>query len=376
MRILYYLKYKDIPMFQWQKHHIFNELAAHNIEIELFNPLDFGSFEESNENLLVRLQKGGINIFMTTSTEDDLFIQTIQDIKALGIPTLLICFDNLTVPFSHKIIAPYFDLVWLTSIETKYLFDKWGVKSIFLPYAANPEIGKGNFAKDIERVLFIGTPYGSRCKMLNNLLDADVPVSLYANSITVSSNFMPRNENGNLHLAKEIVRMLSYPIGRRLAYASLKNKLSKQSVLHADSQYLIRHSAVSVDEMMTLYNQYALSLSSVSNRHTGVLCKPVFIVNLRSFEIPAAGGLLFCLFNPELNQYFEDGKEAVYYQNDEDMIDKAKFYLSPTRRNLRESIKRSAMEKARNEHSWYCRFEKIFSLLGMDTDASIINYIA
>lgn len=363
MNILYYFKYQETPMFQWQKYHIFNELSLYNIKIELFNPLKFSSTNEANEQVIRRVKQGGIDLFMTTCTDVDLYINTLEDIKKAGIPTLLICFDNLTVPYNHKRIAPHFDLVWLTSIETKYLFDKWKVNSIFLPYAANPNISKPLFDKDEERVLFIGTPYGSRCKMLNTLLDGNIPVTLYAKNTDITNSIIPHNDNGEL--LKEVYRMLCYPIGRKLAYASIKNKLTKQSKLHIESKCLTQFPSIPVDQMMGLYNSYALSLSSVSNKHTGVLSKPVLIVNLRSFEIPAAGGILFCLSNPELEGYFENGKEAVYYENDEDMIDKAKFYLSPSQKNVRDQIKRSAYKKAINEHTWYCRFSKIFKVLNL-----------
>lgn len=363
MNILYYFKYQETPMYQWQKYHIFNELAQKNIKIELFNPLKFSSINEANEQVIKRVKQGGIDLFMTTCTVVDLYINTLESIKQAGIPTLLVCFDNLTVPFNHKRIASHFDLVWLTSIETKYLFDKWGVNSIFLPYAANPNISKPLFDTDEERVLFVGTPYGSRCKMLNTLLDGDVPVTLYAKNMDITNPIIPHNDNGEL--LKEIYRMLSYPIGRKLAYASLKNKLMGQSKLHKDSLCLTQFAPVPVDQMMRLYNSYALSLSSVSNKHTGVLSKPVLIVNLRSFEIPAAGGVLFCLYNPELDNYFNEGKEAVYYYNDEDMIDKAKFYLSSSRKNVRNQIKRSAYNKAINEHTWFCRFKEVFKVLNL-----------
>lgn len=363
MNILYYFKYQETPMFQWQKFHIFNELATHNINVELFNPLDFNSTQEANECVITRLKNGGVDLFMTTCNESDLYIDVLEEIKRVGVPTLLICFDNLTVPFNHKKIAPHFDLVWLTSIETKYLFDKWGVNSIFLPYAANPNISNPLYNEDIERVLFIGTPYGSRCKMLNSLLDADIPVSLYAKSSDIAKTIIPKGSK--IDLIREISRMLSYPIGRKLAYASLKNKFTTQSSLHVKSKNLTQNPPVKVEKMMELYNNYALSLSSVSNRHSGVLSKPVLIVNLRSFEIPAAGGLLFCQYNPELDSYFNNEKEAVYYHNDEDMIDKAKFYLSSSHKALRENIKKNAHKKAVEEHTWTNRFQEIFNRMDL-----------
>lgn len=350
-------------MFQWQKFHIFEDLAAHEIEIEILNPLTYATVEEANAALLKRLKQGGIDLFMTTCTHKDLYIDTLNLIRQLGIPTLLICFDNLTVPYAHKEISPHFDLVWLTSIETKYLFDKWGVNSIFQPYAANPRIVTPQYIKDEERVLFIGTPYGSRCKMLNSLLSADVPISIFAKNTDISNNIIP--PGNKIQLIKSFREMMSFPIGRKLAYASLKNKIMKQSKLKIDSKCLEINPPVPVNIMLRLYNEFALSLSSVTNRHTGVLKTPLLIVNLRSFEIPSAGGLLFCQFNPELNGYFENEKEALYYFNDEDMVDKAKYYLSPKRKSDRMRIKENAYIKALNEHTWFNRFSNILNAMNL-----------
>lgn len=355
-------------MFKWQKYHIFDELATHNVEIELFNPLDYPSIDEANAQLLQRVKKNSFDLLMTTSTHKDLYIDTLEEIKKTGMPTLLICFDNLTIPFAHKKIASHFDLVWLTSIETKYLFDKWGVNSVFMPYAANPALYNPQ-TEEKHRVVFIGTPYGSRCKMLNTLLDAGINVDLYGGkkSLGVSK---PVNASstleGRLKLMHSIKDMLRYPIGRRLALGSIKNKLMQMSFLNEDSPNLNHFGQLDMlQSMMGEYNSYDLALSSVTNRHTGVLKNPVLIVNLRNFEIAAAGGILFCQFNPELNSYFEDGKEAVYYDSDEDMIDKARFYLDNRQRQLRHQIKSAARLKAEHEHSWFNRFAVVFEKLGL-----------
>lgn len=364
MKILYYFKNLNNAMYQWQRHHIFDELKYHGIEISVFSPLDYANYEEAQDALIKHLHSHRYDLFMTPMKDEEIHSSTIDYIRSLGIPTLLICFDNLTVPFNHKKISSHFDLVWLTSIETDYLFKRWNATTIFLPYAANPHIITPKYDKDNESVLFIGTPYGSRCKMINNLIDNDVNVSLFGlDKQSESGRIIPNVSKKSL--AIEIKRMLSFPIGRKLAYASIKNKFLKQSVLHADSEFLTKFPPVDLKTMMHYYNNYALSLSSVTNRHTGVLKHPVMIANLRSFEIPASGGILFCQFNPELNQHFIDGKEAIYYHNDADMIDKAKFYLSQKNRNIRLAIKQAARLKAENEETWFTRFSKIFEKLNI-----------
>ena len=367
MKILYFFKYQETPMFQWQVNHIVNELSTHDIEVEIFNPLEQPSVDLANELLLNKLRTERYDMFMTPHNEKDLYICTLHEIKNAGIPTLLICFDSLTIPHFHKKIAKEFDLVWLTSAETQYLFDKWGARSIFMPYAANPQLYNPQKQR-INRALFVGTPYGSRCRMINNLINADVPVTLYGRTSQSSSrNAVPTSNRLSRYknLGLSVVDMLKFPIGRRLAYASVKNKMLRQSVLNLESKNLINHPPVDVNTMMGLYDSYSLSMNSVTNRHTGVLTKPVFIVNLRCFEVPAAGGILFSLYSPEVNSYFEDGKEAVFYNSDEEMIDKAMFYLNPSRKKLRETIKMAARLKATSEHTWFKRFAKVFDILGL-----------
>lgn len=351
-------------MYQWQRFHIFEDLLSHHCKIDVFNPLLYSDAETANARLLECIRRNRYDLFMTPHNEVDLFIPTLEYIRQKGIPTLLICFDNLTIPFFHKKICRHFDLVWLTSIETRYLFDRWGARTIFLPYAANPAIAQPNFDEDIERVLFIGTLYGSRAAMVNELLMRNIPVTVFSK---IRQNPAPaasvRDYGEFLRAGKD---MLRYPIGRKLLYASVKNKLLKQSVLDADNASLERKDPIPLQSLMQTYSAYALSLSSTANRHTGVLKKPVRIVNLRSFEIPAAGGLQFCAYNSELAGYFEEDKEAVYYRSEEDMIEKARYYLDSRRDIIRLKMKKAARKRAENEHTWFCRFRQVFDTLGID----------
>ena len=367
MKILYYFKDRNTPMYQWQHVHIFDELSRHDIEITVHNPLKFSSIEEANDRLLQLVSATKFDLFMTPHNEKDLYLSTLSEIKKKGIPTLLICFDSLTIPFFHKNIASSFDLVWLTSIETKYLFDKWKANSIFLPYAANPYISAANtLENDENRILFIGTPYGSRADMINKLLQADLPVTLVTNMTpsTSAKKSQPILKRYATPI-ESTYNLLAYPIGRKLLWASIKNKILRQSVLDLNNRNLLRHPSIEFDEMKEWYKRYSLSLSSIANKHTGILKNPVPVINLRSFEIPSSGGVLFSAYTPELAGYFEEGKEAIYYHDNDDMIDKARFYLKDDNMNLRNKIKKQAAFKAAGEHTWYTRFNKIFQELGI-----------
>ena len=358
MNIIYYSMANDTPMYTWQQYNFIDELSRHGISVTVFNPLLYENFDDANNELIKQLKKHSYDLFMTSHNEKILYMDTIEKLHSIGIPMLLICFDNLLIPFEHQKVAKEFDVVWLTSKENKNMFDKWGAKTIFLPYAANPYFYRTSNVEEINRVVFLGTPYGSRANTINFLLDNDIPVSLFGKT-TEASNFHSYTKG----FIKTVYDDIRFPIGRKLLEAAAKQKLMNDTRIITESTNLIVEGFA--EEIDAIYSKYALSLSSTSARNTGILRHPVPVVNLRSFEIPMSGGIQFCQFNEELSGYFENKKEIIYYESNEEMVEKAKFYLSEDNKNIRIKIRENARKRAENEHTWYCRFKRVFSNLGI-----------
>lgn len=359
MKILYYHCERDTPMYRWQHDHIMDELRPYGIQIDTLNPLLCASMDEANEKLLCRLRSEKYDLFMTCHSEKRLYIPTLQRIRELGIPTLLICFDNLLIPYEHTNICKYFDLVWLTSRENTEIFQKHGANTIFLPYAANPRFFVPQTVQETARVAFIGTPYGSRANTINQLLESRIPVTLFGKAAAASGGSHVIT-NGFFYTVKQNLR---FPVGRKLLLAAAKQRLTAQSVLQKDSPSL--ELGGYVEDLADVYSGYALSLSSTTARNTGILRHPVPVVNLRSFEIPMCGGIQFCLYNEELAGYFEDGKEILFYRDREEMTDKARFYLAPEQAALRAEMRLAARHRAEAEHTWMARFGAAFQALGL-----------
>ncbi len=80
----------------------YDELKRSNCFIEKFNVNDFSSVEEANEKLLNQIKQKKYDLFISYFNENHLYIDTLEQIKKIGIPTLLICYDNLLIPFFHK----------------------------------------------------------------------------------------------------------------------------------------------------------------------------------------------------------------------------------------------------------------------------------
>ena len=186
MNIFYFFKELDTPMYQWQRTNLIDELIRNGHKVKTFNPLDYQSIEEANAITVPSIKKWGkCDLFLTCDDQDTIFKETVEEINKMGIPTCLICWDNLELPFKQKKIAPAFDIVWITSVETQYLFEQWGCKNIiFQTYAANPYTYTAeNIDKQLHSVGFIGSPYGSRTNKLNDLLENGVNCSIYSNSL-------------------------------------------------------------------------------------------------------------------------------------------------------------------------------------------------
>lgn len=109
-------------------------------------------------------------------------------------------------------------------------------------------------------------------------------------------------------------------------------------------------------------------LSFTDARSTGVLKRPVPIINLRHFELPMSGALQFTSYSDELASYFKDGEEIILCRSKEEYIERAKYWLKPENAEKRKKMKLAARKRAVAEHTWHKRFDKIFELLDIKKD--------
>ena len=370
MKILYFFPEYGTNMYNWQRIHIINDLESHGVEVVTFNPLLFNNPSEANEVFIEKMKSDKYDLMMSSACyEKMIFPEVLHTAKSLGIPTLCIRWDNLIKPFFDKKLSKMFDLVWLTSWETEYLYRKWGANTIFLPYAANSNAFRFTPQKIVSKACFIGTPYGSRSLMINTLTQKGINVDLYAGknpNIPVQSEqtIDVKYEMPIPSWGETMFQRMTFKEGRKVMLGAVINRLigSRTVVRNENLQWF---PSCSFEDMMLNYSRYALCLSSTSTIHTDILKHPLKVINLRAFEIPMSGGLAICKYNEELSNYFEDDKEIVFYRNDKELIDKVRFYTQQDKASLLLSMKRAARKRAESEHTWWCRFVKVFERLGI-----------
>ncbi|MFA6365069.1 MAG: glycosyltransferase [Candidatus Paceibacterota bacterium] len=110
-----------------------------------------------------------------------------------------------------------------------------------------------------------------------------------------------------------------------------------------------------------LLNEYNLALNSAK-------IALVFLSHLnndtytrRCFEIPAMKVFMLSVYTDDLNHFFEEGKEAAYFRNKEDMMSKIRYYLSHNEERAR--IARAGYERLKRDgHETKDRARQIIEL--------------
>jgi spore maturation protein CgeB len=99
-------------------------------------------------------------------------------------------------------------------------------------------------------------------------------------------------------------------------------------------------------------------------RNTGVLKKPVDIINLRSFEIPGSGGIQIIRYTDELNRFFKNYKNIVMFKNKEELLRLSKLFLFEKTIQELNHLRIASFDNIKENHTWEARFKKSFYLLG------------
>lgn len=86
-------------------------------------------------------------------------------------------------------------------------------------------------------------------------------------------------------------------------------------------------------------------------------------IPLRAWDIMGAGGFLMTSFQLEYMDFFENGKDYVYYESHDDLLKKTEYYLN--HEDERAQIARNGHNKVANYHSYIKRMEYIIDKAGI-----------
>jgi spore maturation protein CgeB len=230
----------------------------------------------------------------------------------MGIPTLSMSLDD-KAKFHGALeptgypgmadIAGAFTLCWTSAEDALEKYRSVGAKAIYLPAGANPDIFRPyDLPRDID-VSFIGQRYGWRPVMVDELRRRGIHIKTFGKGW----------ERGEIP-QEDLIRLYS------------RSKITLGFAGVADS-------------------------------------KDVFCLKGRDFEAPMSGAFYLTQYHPEIEHWFEIGKEIVCFRDIDDLVKKIRHYLAHPEQA--EEIRRRGRRKCLKTHTWVGRFNRIFGELGI-----------
>ena len=111
---------------------------------------------------------------------------------------------------------------------------------------------------------------------------------------------------------------------------------------------------------------YAIAIQS-SKINLGILSEVVVgsssgdLITSRTFHIPGSNGFLLHERNEESVLYFEEDKEAGFFDGPDELISKIKFFLN--NEGIRNKIKEAGYQRSLRDHSLDVRARKVMNLM-------------
>ena len=84
-------------------------------------------------------------------------------------------------------------------------------------------------------------------------------------------------------------------------------------------------------------------------------------IPLRAFDIMGAGGFLLSNYQADLCEHFVPGDDFVFYESDEDLLNKLDWYLEHDEE--RQRIARNGHDKVSKLHTWDIRMQQILNTI-------------
>lgn len=194
-----------------------------------------------------------------------------------------------------------------------------GINTAYLPFGYS--LHEEDFNQivnlpEIKRAAFVGYADKNRAAFIRKMLQASIPIDVYG-------------QNWNQYL-KESEKLKIYPPAFGLEYWRVLRSYRIQYNIFRPHNHLSH--------------------------------------NMRSFEIPAAGGVMLAPVSPEHQQFFENGKEAFYFTDEEDAIELSNILLKMDESQIRNIRTQSRKRSVESKYSYADR-----SLMALNTIKALLN---
>jgi len=254
-------------------------------------------------------KKKAIDLCFAYGSYTDFIPETFVQIKAMGIPIVLMWLDDkhaywerpLGFPNGQKPLIGTFDVHLTNSLECMRWYMAEGAPAFYFPQGIDPELYRPmNLERSIP-VSFVGQAYGIRFDLVRNLRRVGIPIQCFGSGW----------ENGV------------------------------------------------VNSQIEIYCRSRINLGIGATGHSRLMS----CVKGRDFEVPATGSLYLTSYDPELSRVFDIGKEILCYRNEIDCAEQIRYFLK--RPDEAAAIGQAGRKRCLREHTWKQRMEGLLKWMGI-----------
>ena len=288
-------------------------------------------------------------------------LTALDELRRSGVPLCNFSCNNIHQFDLVDEISPHVDYCLHAERDAREKFLAEGANPLWWPMASNPRYFKPYPLERSIPVSFVGANYALRARYIHFLLSCGIETHAYGPGWQYGTNTAWRS------LAKRAKYLLRSAFS---GSAEAQYHASANLAEHDFRRMLARrfpnnlHPPVTDEELILLYSRSQISLGflEVYEGHDASL--PVTRhVHLREFEAPMSGALYCTGYSDELAGYFEPDREILVYRTEEELVEKAQYYLAHAQEA--EAIRQAGRQRALRDHTYQRRFEQLFTALGL-----------
>lgn len=291
--------------------------------------------------------------------------------------------------YSEMIYNPYNFIFHFDRLEVEKMRAE-GVKNIFhMPLAVNAKrVGRiiGCEKPEFERdVTFLGTLYTDENNFLDQIdglseyekayLRALMDVQLKFFGADIIEEIMPQEfmqkllEKVEFQLEKELFlsdEQIMFHMIRKKMTVIERTAILKVLSEHFQTHLYTQSGTVALPQIIPHgYIDYETQMPRAffqSKVNVNITLRSIQSgISLRCLDIMCAGGFLVSNYQPELAEYFEDGKEVVLYHSRQELLEKIQYYLEHEEERM--EIARNGQKKVCEQFDYTCTWKRIFRIV-------------
>ena len=286
----------------------------------------------------------------------------LDEMRTSGVPTCNFSCNNVHQFDLVDELSPHFDYNLHSERDARNKFLAIGANPLWWPMASNPRYFK---PQDLPRTIaasFVGANYALRARHIAHLLENGIGAHAYG----------PGWTSGDLTPARAVVKRFWFiflaatarsPHAQYWAAAKLAEQAFRRYLNVRFPTYV--HPPISDEELIALYSRSHISLGFLEVYDQHDPSRPVKRhLHLREFEAPMSGALYCTGYLDELAEHFEPDREVLVYRNEDELLDKVRYFLGHP--DEAEQIRRTGHARALRDHTYQQRFKTLFRTLGLE----------